>query len=69
MEQCAGHSGGIIPADAGSTKSAVGFELVHEDHPRVCGEHSWQIAWLQAGRLHRRGSAPRRRGAPDGGTL
>ena len=65
MEQCAGHSGGIIPAYAGSTKSAVGFELVHEDHPRVCGEHSWQIAWI----LAPVGSSPRMRGAPPATSL
>ena len=50
---------GIIPADAGSTFSAVGVVCLFWDHPRGCGEHST---------THRMGfgmtgSSPRMRGA------
>ena len=51
----------IIPADAGSTKTAEDTATDGEDHPRGCGEH--QIpAVAQSGD---RGSSPRMRGAPD----
>ena len=30
---------GIIPADAGSTMTIVGFVVMPGDHPRGCGEH------------------------------
>ena len=32
---------GIIPAYAGNTHIMVGYLAGTEDHPRVCGEHSW----------------------------
>ena len=34
--------GRIIPAYAGSTIDGVGGKGIHEDHPRVCGEHRYQ---------------------------
>ena len=31
----------IIPADAGSTYTDTGLKPISEDHPRGCGEHSY----------------------------
>ena len=54
------HSGGIIPACAGSTRSTTARSPGIRDHPRMCGEH-WQCppkpAWSS-------GSSPHVRGAP-----
>ena len=49
----------IIPAYAGSTYAGTPVEVAHEDHPRVCGEHSGDsmIKLISAG------SSPRMRGA------
>ena len=41
-----GHSGGIIPACAGSTNGNVARILFFRDHPRMCGEHSMLIVEL-----------------------
>ena len=51
-------SGGIIPAYAGNTSSAMLNLSSSRDHPRVCGEHSLPRLshWLM------RGSSPRMRG-------
>ena len=57
---CAGQvRPGIIPADAGSTRSSAGTGRPGEDHPRGCGEHwsGWYIV------LSVQGSSPRMRGA------
>ena len=54
---------GIIPADAGSTRSSSSLVSSYGDHPRGCGEH-------QQGRFLPRlpvGSSPRMRGAPGPG--
>ena len=51
---------GIIPADAGSTLSAVSCEIPAEDHPRGCGEHLRSFMPL----VKMMGSSPRMRGAP-----
>ena len=53
-------SAGIIPAYAGNTQTLFRRRGDHEDHPRVCGEHSRfsvvsVISW---------GSSPRMRGTP-----
>ena len=53
----------IIPADAGSTNTCTGTSLLHEDHPRGCGEHSSSFASYGFGR----GSSPRMRGARRSG--
>ena len=50
---------GIIPADAGSTRTVVAHRSWRQDHPRGCGEHPVRIlpsvlVW---------GSFPRMRGA------
>ena len=52
---------GIIPADAGSTRSHRQRSTVGQDHPRGCGEHRV----IAAGFLLTRGSSPRMRGALD----
>ena len=51
---------GIIPAYAGNTFSALPLIKACKDHPRVCGEHTFQPC------LHvcRWGSSPRMRGTP-----
>ena len=49
----------IIPADAGSTCLVSGVDVIFEDHPRGCGEHSPSSIH----RHNRRGSSPRMRGA------
>ena len=51
---------GIIPAYAGSTKTARCKGQKGRDHPRVCGEHSAQSCVT----LVPPGSSPRMRGAP-----
>ena len=53
---------GIIPADAGSTRTYVDVFDVIQDHPRGCGEHvsSYQFGYGMSG------SSPRMRGAPAG---
>ena len=56
---------GIIPADAGSTRSAIGINPFVKDHPRRCGEHSGAFVFLPA----HDGSSPQMRGAPDGAVL
>ena len=51
---------GIIPADAGSTRTAAGLSVNCRDHPRGCGEHKLSLVhcqWIK-------GSSPRMRGAP-----
>ena len=50
---------GIIPADAGSTRTVVAHRSWRQDHPRGCGEHP--ISACSMPRL--RGSSPRMRGA------
>ena len=50
---------GIIPADAGSTKSEIEASKARRDHPRGCGEHPIG----GAPRCTARGSSPRMRGA------
>ena len=51
---------GIIPADAGSTKTLTWASWPPKDHPRRCGEHrSERGLWLA-----RHGSSPQMRGAP-----
>ena len=52
-------SGGIIPADAGSTPVSLTSSGVVQDHPRGCGEHS-ELALFSALNW---GSSPRMRGA------
>ena len=51
-------AGGIIPAYAGNTRRTVPSCRPDRDHPRVCGEHFWRVAWYRAGT----GSSPRMRG-------
>ena len=53
---------GIIPADAGSTQSAVRTSECAQDHPRGCGEHHGLLSPVQS----MSGSSPRMRGAPGG---
>ena len=50
---------GIIPAYAGSTWSARNSSTTHQDHPRVCGEHSSPLKVC----VLLTGSSPRMRGA------
>ena len=53
------HSGGIIPACAGSTRRSWSSTACSGDHPRMCGEHSSaRMAPSAAG-----GSSPHVRGA------
>ena len=51
---------GIIPADAGSTRSTKCSSTDSADHPRGCGEH----ATGNPVQLELEGSSPRMRGAP-----
>ena len=51
---------GIIPAYAGSTRTAIRASSPLKDHPRVCGEHREHGGEL----LSPSGSSPRMRGAP-----
>ena len=53
------HRHGIIPADAGSTKTAVKVVNDLQDHPRGCGEHL--VIYLELKSML--GSSPRMRGA------
>ena len=53
---------GIIPACAGSTRSAYCNAFAFRDHPRMCGEHPDSERW----RVHYRGSSPHVRGALGG---
>ena len=55
----------IIPADAGSTKSASYVFSGQKDHPRGCGEHGGSDSCGHAGG----GSSPRMRGAPSAVSL
>ena len=50
---------GIIPAYAGSTADHFPAVVVDEDHPRVCGEHSFSLCVVGTCA----GSSPRMRGA------
>ena len=50
---------GIIPADAGSTKSLLMPSTPQPDHPRGCGEHPGRCSLL----MRARGSSPQMRGA------
>ena len=62
--QPSGHSAKnnrIIPAYAGSTRSAGPAGAAIGDHPRVCGEH---LSAAMA-EVNEAGSSPRMRGAPD----
>ena len=51
--------GGIIPADAGSTRAILPEHALAEDHPRRCGEHS-TLPVIERGCA---GSSPQMRGA------
>ena len=51
---------GIIPADAGSTVRQPMLRILHEDHPRGCGEHPEGEGY----KCRMKGSSPRMRGAP-----
>ncbi len=51
---------GIIPACAGSTNHRHGQCGGNRDHPRMCGEHTWDLICL----LLSWGSSPHVRGAP-----
>ena len=53
---------GIIPAYAGSTVALQMFKGGTEDHPRVCGEHTWTTSSNGC----YMGSSPRMRGARIG---
>ena len=53
----------IIPAYAGSTTRETFRETLHEDHPRVCGEHPVRASSTSFAT----GSSPRMRGAQHGG--
>ena len=53
------HAGGIIPADAGSTRRNFSRLTERRDHPRGCGEHSS----MSAKNVPFDGSSPRMRGA------
>ena len=50
--------GGIIPAYAGNTSASRKASSAARDHPRVCGEHSYNVLW--GGQYL--GSSPRMRG-------
>ena len=54
--------GGIIPACAGSTSCRCSWRSPMGDHPRMRGEHYWQISRPGFGQ----GSSPHARGAPRG---
>jgi len=49
---------GITPAHAGNTDAATFAEIIHEDHPRACGEHEA----VEDVFSKTRGSPPRMRG-------
>ena len=49
---------GIIPAYAGNTEAGSSFLITPRDHPRVCGEHVFQV--ISSVRMV--GSSPRMRG-------
>ena len=51
--------GGIIPACAGSTRSAAWWSRWSRDHPRMRGEHTGRLSELSA----TQGSSPHARGA------
>ena len=51
---------GIIPAYAGNTLTYVRSDKYSQDHPRVCGEHSYPLS-THASIM---GSSPRMRGTP-----
>ena len=53
------HSGGIIPACAGSTRSTTARSPGIRDHPRMCGEHQF-VDGFPGGQ---KGSSPHVRGA------
>ena len=53
---------GIIPADAGSTRSWYSLSLASRDHPRGCGEHCLSNRHVGLSL----GSSPRMRGAHGG---
>ena len=55
---------GIIPACAGSTCARLSARLEHGDHPRMCGEHSFNIHQFAG----EQGSSPHVRGARSGGS-
>ena len=52
---------GIIPADAGNTRTHTPYPRRSKDHPRGCGEHILVIEKLAPDA----GSSPRMRGTPD----
>ena len=49
---------GIIPAYAGNTGEKTGDHVAHRDHPRVCGEHTYESTASDI----MKGSSPRMRG-------
>ena len=51
---------GIIPAYAGSTSGRCRDRAAWRDHPRICGEHYYDMSEDEA----REGSSPHMRGAP-----
>ena len=55
---------GIIPACAGSTFRPRGHVSGYRDHPRMCGEHSFNIHQFAG----EQGSSPHVRGARSGGS-
>ena len=57
--QLLGDRPGIIPAYAGSTVRVAGAAQAGQDHPRVCGEHSYPNSMTRTFG----GSSPRMRGA------
>ena len=60
---------GIIPACAGSTAPHGRTARPKRDHPRMCGEHSFniqQVAGEQGSSPHVRGAPGRRRSEPPG---
>ncbi len=59
IESNADATGGIIPADAGSTCGITYGMLYLKDHPRGCGEHNLAVGYQPPNR----GSSPRMRGA------
>ena len=63
--QLLGDRAGIIPADAGNTRSWAATRTWTGDHPRGCGEHvSWSL--MAAGLM---GSSPRMRGTRHDGCV
>ena len=54
------HSGGIIPAYAGSTEFGASVPVSNRDHPRIRGEHSLTLPAAPV----MPGSSPHTRGAP-----